>query len=132
MEARVLGPDGPPLFNELPEFPEAGERYARDVFGEDDDIGTVNFQHRRLLAMFGTLIGELWSLDALAGDCARDGVYELFLVAKPLNLTRGVGSHPNATALSNDMPRFLGAVADAEGRCECTGPLRCALDEFEG
>ena len=48
--------------------------------------------------MFGMPIGELWSLDALADDCARDGVYELFLVTKPLNLTRGVGSLPNATA----------------------------------
>ncbi len=77
---------------------EGSERYAWDVVGKDNDIGTGNFQHRRLLAMFGMPIGELWSLDALADDCARDGVYELFLVTKPLNLTRGVGSLPNATA----------------------------------
>ena len=48
--------------------------------------------------MFGMPIGELWSLDALADDCARDGVYEFFLVAKPLNLPNGVGSPSNAVA----------------------------------
>ena len=58
-----------------------------------------SFQHRRLLAMFGMPIGELWSLDALADDCARDGVYEFFLVTQPLNLPRGVGSPPNAVAI---------------------------------
>ena len=58
-----------------------------------------SFQHRRLLAMFGMPIGELWALDELADDCAKDGVYEFFLVTKPLNLTRGVGSPPNAIAL---------------------------------
>ncbi len=57
-----------------------------------------SYQHRRLLAMFGMPIGELWSLDALADDCARDGVYEFFLVTKPLNLPNGVGSPSNATA----------------------------------
>jgi len=57
-----------------------------------------NFQHRRLLAMFGMPIGELWSLDRLADDCAQDGVYEFFLVTQPLNLPRGVGSPPNAVA----------------------------------
>ena len=44
-------------------------------------------------------IGELWWLDALADDCAQDGVYEFFLVTQPLNLPRGVGSPPNAVAI---------------------------------
>ena len=44
-------------------------------------------------------LGELWSLDALADDCARDGVYECMVVAIPLNLPRGVGSPANAIAI---------------------------------
>ncbi|MEX2446184.1 MAG: cyclase family protein [Dehalococcoidia bacterium] len=57
-----------------------------------------NFQHRRIVALFGMAIGELWHLDELAEDCANDGVYEVFLVAKPLNLPNGVGSPINALA----------------------------------
>jgi hypothetical protein len=37
------GPDGLPLYSELPEFTPGGERHAWDVFGPDNDIGTVNF-----------------------------------------------------------------------------------------
>ncbi len=58
----------------------------------------LNFQHRRIVGLFGMAIGELWYLDELAADCAQDGVYEMMLVAKPLNLARGVGSPPNAQA----------------------------------
>ena len=32
----------------------------------------------------GLFIGEMWDLDALAADCAADGVYEFFLTAAPL------------------------------------------------
>ncbi|MDA0301466.1 MAG: cyclase family protein [Chloroflexi bacterium] len=66
---------------------------------EATPVNGNNFQHRRLLAMFGMPIGELWWLDALADDCAQDGVYEFFLVTQPLNLPRGVGSPPNAVAI---------------------------------
>ena len=57
-----------------------------------------NFQHRRMIPLFGMTIGELWNFDELAEDCARDGQYEVFLVAKPLNLPRGLGSPINALA----------------------------------
>ncbi|MEI7924762.1 MAG: cyclase family protein [Chloroflexota bacterium] len=57
-----------------------------------------NFQHRRMVPLFGMTIGELWDFDELAEDCAKDGVYEVFLVAKPLNLPQGVGSPINALA----------------------------------
>jgi kynurenine formamidase len=60
---------------------------------------TVGFQHRRLIALQGMPIGEVWDLDALAQDCARDGVYECMLVSAPLNLPGGVGSPPNAYAI---------------------------------
>ncbi len=60
---------------------------------------TVGFQHRRLIALQGMPIGEVWDLDELAQDCARDGVYECMLVSAPLNLPGGVGSPPNAYAI---------------------------------
>ena len=41
----------------------------------------------------------MWDLDALADDCARDGVYECLLVSSPLNLYQGVGSPANALAI---------------------------------
>ncbi|HEY3480855.1 MAG TPA: cyclase family protein, partial [Streptomyces sp.] len=55
--------------------------------------------HRPLIALLGLIIGELWKLDELAEDCAADGVHEFLLTAKPLNLTGGVGSPPNALAV---------------------------------
>ena len=59
----------------------------------------TGFQHRRLIALQGMPIGEVWDLDALAQDCARDGVYECMLMSAPLYLPGGVGSPPNAYAI---------------------------------
>jgi len=55
--------------------------------------------HRPLIALLGMAMGELWKLDELAEDCARDGRYDFFLTCKPLNIPGGVGSPPNAMAL---------------------------------
>ena len=55
--------------------------------------------HPDLIALLGVCLGELWRLDELADSCAADGVYEFMVVAKPLNLTGGVGSPPNAMAI---------------------------------
>lgn len=59
----------------------------------------VGFQHRRLIALQGMPIGEVWDLDELARDCAQDGIYEFMLVSAPLHLPGGVGSPPNAYAI---------------------------------
>jgi kynurenine formamidase len=59
----------------------------------------VGFQHRRLIALQGMAIGELWDLEELAEDCAQDGVYEFMLVAAPLYIPGGVGSPANAYAI---------------------------------
>ena len=59
----------------------------------------VGFQHRRLIALQGMAIGELWDLEALAEDCAMDGVYEFMLVSAPLNVPGAVGSPANAYAI---------------------------------
>ena len=55
-----------------------------------------DFQHRRIISMFGMGIGELFTFDALAADCADDGVYECMVTVKPLNIPGGVGSPANA------------------------------------
>ncbi|MEE9284358.1 MAG: cyclase family protein, partial [Dehalococcoidia bacterium] len=48
--------------------------------------------HIQVIRNMGLLVGEIWKLDALAEDCAADGVYEFFLSAPPLNITNAVGS----------------------------------------
>lgn len=58
-----------------------------------------NFFHFRIIPLLGLAIGELWNLEGLAHDSARDGIYESFFVSKPLNLRGGVGSPPNALAI---------------------------------
>lgn len=55
--------------------------------------------HRPLLTMLGFALGEMWALEDLAADCARDGVYEFLLTAKPLHLPGGAGSPANALAI---------------------------------
>ena len=64
----------------------------------DPTKGVNIFVHMSLLPMLGMPIGELWDLDALAADCAEDGVYECFLTSAPLNLAGGVASPANALA----------------------------------
>ena len=54
----------------------------------------VAFQplHQVAIPHIGLFIGELWDLDALAADCAADGVYEFWLSAEPLPVTGAVGA----------------------------------------
>ena len=47
----------------------------------------------------GLTIGEIFFLDDLADDCARDGVWEFFFVAPPLPFTGAVGSPINPLAI---------------------------------
>ena len=68
---------------------------ADNIAVETLPVDDRSFQHRRLIAMFGMPLGELWNLERLADDCAQDHVYEGFLASKPLTLPRGVGSPPN-------------------------------------
>ncbi|MQA10047.1 MAG: cyclase family protein [Pseudonocardiaceae bacterium] len=61
--------------------------------------GHTGLMHRVLIPLLGMVLGELWALDELAGRCAADGRWDCMLVAKPLNLTGGVGSPANAVAI---------------------------------
>jgi hypothetical protein len=67
-----------------------------EVFPVDREKG---FLHRRLIALQGMALGELWSLRRLADACAARGAYDFLLVSGVLNLRRGVGSPANAYAL---------------------------------
>jgi kynurenine formamidase len=55
--------------------------------------------HQVVIPNMGLLIGEMWDPDALADDCASDGVYEFWLTAAPLPITGAVGSPVNPVAV---------------------------------
>lgn len=56
--------------------------------------------HRPLLALLGMPLGECWRLEEITAACVASGRYEFFLTAKPLSLIGGVGSPPNALAIT--------------------------------
>jgi kynurenine formamidase len=55
--------------------------------------------HVILLVNAGIHLGEMWDMEALAEDCAADGVYEFMLSAPPLTFTGSVGSPVNPQAI---------------------------------
>ncbi|MCX2719758.1 cyclase family protein [Lentiprolixibacter aurantiacus] len=60
---------------------------------------TVSPLHGNILRDLGVYIGEIWWLEELAEDCAKDGVYEFFLASQPLNIPGAVGSPINPIAI---------------------------------
>jgi kynurenine formamidase len=64
-----------------------------------DESSEEGFLHYRLIPLLGLAVGELLALDALAEDCARDGIWEGLFTAAPLNKAGGSGSTANALAL---------------------------------
>jgi kynurenine formamidase len=64
-----------------------------------DDCGLLVPLHVLLTISAGIHLGEMWDLEALATDCAEDGVYEYMLVAPPLTFTGAVGSPVNPHAI---------------------------------
>lgn len=55
--------------------------------------------HLICLRDMGLTLGEMFDLDALADDCAADGVWEFFFTAPPLRITAGIGSPLNPLAI---------------------------------
>ena len=55
--------------------------------------------HIVLIVHAGMMVGEIFDLDALAEDCAGDGVYEFLFSAPPLPITGAVGSPVNPLAI---------------------------------
>ncbi len=55
--------------------------------------------HQVVIPHIGLFLGEMWDLDALSADCAGDGIYEFWLTAAPLPVTRAVGGPVNPLAV---------------------------------
>ncbi len=55
--------------------------------------------HQVAIPHIGLFLGEMWDLDALAADCATDGVYDFWLTAAPLPVTGAVGAPVNPIAV---------------------------------
>jgi hypothetical protein len=55
--------------------------------------------HVILLVNAGIILGEMFDLEALAADCAEDGVYEFLFVAAPVPFTGAVGGPLNPIAI---------------------------------
>ncbi|MEK7385863.1 MAG: cyclase family protein [candidate division NC10 bacterium] len=55
--------------------------------------------HQVLIPNMGLLVGEIFDLEALAADCAKDHVWEFQFVAPPLPITGAVGSPVNPLAV---------------------------------
>ncbi len=70
----------------IPFDPEALEKVTND--GEVKGYPV----HVELLVNQGIPLGEIWDFEALAKDCAGDGVYEFLLIAPPLRIVGGIGS----------------------------------------
>lgn len=63
------------------------------------DFGDERALHYRALPLLGLPLGELFTLQALAEDCAADKRYEFMLVSAPLHIEGGIASPPNAVAI---------------------------------
>jgi kynurenine formamidase len=55
--------------------------------------------HLLCIRDMGLTLGEMFDLDELAADCARDGVWEFLFSAPPLKVVGGVGSPLNPLAV---------------------------------
>lgn len=61
--------------------------------------GIWSLFHMLALRDMGLLLGEIWDLEALGVDCARDKVYEFLLIATALPITGAVGTPINPVAI---------------------------------
>ncbi|MGW0584714.1 hypothetical protein ACWD25_54565, partial [Streptomyces sp. NPDC002920] len=72
--------------------------YWADLSSEASAVG-MSPLHQIAIPNMGLPLGEMWDLEALAEDCAADGVYEFLLVAAPLPVTGAVGAPVNPIAM---------------------------------
>ena len=75
----------------------AADNWALEVLpGETDELLPV---HCVLIRDMGMPIGEIFDFEALAADCAEDGVWEFLFVGPALKFARAVGSPVNPLAI---------------------------------
>ena len=75
---------------------------ATDTWGVEvrpNEIGYFQPLHVVSLVHGGVAFGEMFDLDALAADCAADGVHEFLFVASPLPITGASGAPVSALAV---------------------------------
>jgi len=76
----------------------AGDNWAVEVI-PGEIPGEVFPVHMVAIRDMGMVIGEMFDLEALAQDCARDGVFESMLCAPVLKFTGGTGTPLNPLAI---------------------------------
>lgn len=75
----------------------AADNQSVEVMPPEDGIFLLF--HMLAIRDLGMMLGEIWDLEELGADCARDGVYEFFLGAAALQVTGGVGTPVNPIAI---------------------------------
>jgi len=76
----------------------ASDNWALEVI-PSEVVGEAFPVHMILIRDMGMTIGEMFDLEELALDCARDDVYEFFVCAPVLKFTRAVGTPVNPLAI---------------------------------
>jgi len=76
----------------------AADTMAIEVIPFEDPKLPLPF-HMVAIRDMGLTLGEMFDLDELAEDCARDGIYEFLFCAPPLKITGAVGSPLNPLAV---------------------------------
>jgi len=76
----------------------AADTMAIEVIPFEDPKLVLPF-HMVAIRDMGLTLGEMFDLDELAEDCAKDGVHECFFCAPALKITGGVGSPLNPLAV---------------------------------
>lgn len=74
------------------------DNVAVEVLSHPRGLPTMAF-HMVALRDMGLLLGEVFVLEALAEDCARDRAYDFLFAAPPLNFPMAVGSPINPLAI---------------------------------
>jgi kynurenine formamidase len=77
----------------------ATDTFAAEVRPPEFDAPCVCPLHQIAIPNIGLFLGEMFDLEALADDCAADGVYEFLLVAAGLPIAGGVGLPANPIAI---------------------------------
>jgi len=75
------------------------DTWGIEVRPNETTDGTNQPWHWVTIPAIGIVHGEIWYLRELVADCAADGVYEFFLCAPPLVISRGTGSPINPQAI---------------------------------
>lgn len=77
----------------------AMDNIAIEVSPHEEPYEHVYPMHSRLIRDLGLTLGEIWELEKLSESCARDGRYEFFVAAQPLNVTNASGSPLNPVVI---------------------------------